>query len=111
MAPILAKASGVIPQVIDDENLRTVLTSLNALQPVPDDAPVVSSDQPLPSGILELCTILEPWHKEWRFEEQVCIDIFCIVLKYDDVLRAGHYLFFPLRIFRIPKNLKFNSNT
>jgi hypothetical protein len=68
MAPILTTTSGVSNQVLDDPDLIDLLKSLH-------DIPIVSLNEVcsyiIPNDIERLCNLLQPWHKEWRFEEQV----------------------------------------
>lgn len=71
MAPISATTAGVTPQVIDDQDLCNLMVSLNGLTPVKDSAEASSADQSVPLEIQELCSTIEPFHKEWLFEEQV----------------------------------------
>jgi len=61
MPPIVATGSGVTPQILDDPALRQLLADLEAL---PD---TVDSIQTLEA----LVQRIEPWTKEWLFEEQV----------------------------------------
>jgi hypothetical protein len=83
MAPISKRVSGPtnVYLTVDDEQLLTLLQSLKTISCVPVNATTIVSDNvPLPSEIVTLCTILEPWCKEWLFEEQVCqtFDFFVI---------------------------------
>jgi hypothetical protein len=60
MAPILATATGVTPQVLDDPDLIQLLGSLKALALVKDEF-----------SLKKLADLLEPRKSEWLFEEQV----------------------------------------
>jgi len=76
MAPILATAVGVSPQIIDDPRLRRLLAKLNAfeIKGLYQQVSYASSDHvkvPL-DNMDELVTLLEP-HQTWIFEEQVSI--------------------------------------
>lgn len=71
MAPILATTTGVTPQVMDDSDLVDLIRSLNGLKLIEKHSSLGTDDQLVPLEIEQLCNILEPWHKEWLFEEQV----------------------------------------
>lgn len=67
MAPILATATGVTPQKLDDPQLRGLLDSLRSLKVLQqnDDASTAEI------SLKELNELLAPWKSEWLFEEQV----------------------------------------
>jgi hypothetical protein len=77
MAPITATAVGVAPQVLDDPDLKSLLSALNQL----DLGTLLDPNQSLPEAkpavLDELCALLEPW-PEWAFEEQVS-EIYCVL--------------------------------
>ena len=60
MAPILATATGIMPQFLDDPSLRELMDALKTLSVdnIEDDFP-------------KLAQLLEPWTCEKVFEEQV----------------------------------------
>lgn len=62
MAPILATATGITPQILDNPELEELIVSLKALsiEKIGDELP-------------KLIQLLEPWTTDTRvFEEQVC---------------------------------------
>lgn len=60
MAPILATATGVTSQVLDDPDLIQLLSRLKGFERVESE-----------EGLKELAYLLEPWKDDWRFEETV----------------------------------------
>jgi hypothetical protein len=63
MAPVKANAIGIIPQIIDDDELSKLLRHLNSIQ-------VMSGDDVTVDEIDRLVSVLEQ-HPKWTFEEQV----------------------------------------
>ena len=72
MAPIFTAATGVIPQIVDDERLLRLQTQLEEVELlVPLRRRYTSPEEvELPLDIDRLISLLEPWH-HWKFEEQV----------------------------------------
>ena len=75
MAPILATAVGITPQIIDDPRLQQLLGKLNEFLPQPNNRYYYESSadvRPPLDGrtVEELVAVLEP-HQAWIFEEQV----------------------------------------
>lgn len=71
MAPIFA-AIGIAPQIIDDDRLRSLRSSLES---VVFNGPIHNKDSisdtlNMPLDIERLVELLEPW-QSWTFEEQV----------------------------------------
>lgn len=61
MAPIVATGSGIVPQTLEDPELRHLLDILHQL-------PLSISEI---SNVERLSLLLDPWKEEWLFEEQV----------------------------------------
>ena len=74
MAPILVKAVGITPQIIDDENIRQLRTSLLELKTEiwPQRTFSSSDEVPIPEDIDRLVELLETVQR-WIFEEQVSL--------------------------------------
>jgi hypothetical protein len=74
MAPILAAAVGVTPQIIDDDKLRQLRTSLIELKTeIRPQRTYASSDEvPTPQDMDRLIALLGPVQR-WVFEEQVSL--------------------------------------
>jgi hypothetical protein len=72
MAPILSSSIGITQQVIDDEKLRNLRSSLEELKiKGPLNPEFDASDKmQVPLDIEHLVVLLEPW-QSWTFEEQV----------------------------------------
>jgi hypothetical protein len=78
MAPIFSAAVGVAPQIIDDERLFQLRTSLEELEL---KVPLIRTyktpkEVGEPVDIDRLVSLLEPW-QSWAFEEQV--RSYCVV--------------------------------
>lgn len=74
MAPIFTAATGVIPQIVDDERLLQLQSQLEGLELlVPLRRHYATPEEvELPLDIVHLISLLEPWQR-WTFEEQVSI--------------------------------------
>ena len=74
MAPIFAVV-GITPQIIDDERLRTMRSSLEAVElKLPLNYMHSTSDEVImPLDIERFVTLIKPW-QSWEFEEQVIND-------------------------------------
>lgn len=71
MAPIFS-AIGITPQIIDDERLQVLRSSLESVslnKPLQNANPT-SDPLDAPLDIERLVELLEPW-QSWTFEEQV----------------------------------------
>lgn len=62
MAPVTATNVGMVPQIMDSPELRTLVDTLNLLN--------VTTESAMPLMIETLVQLLEP-HVTWRFQEQV----------------------------------------
>ena len=75
MAPILATAVGVTPQIIDDPRLQKLIKKLNKLDPQQAYYEKIQSQKSdevtEPFDIAALIYLIKP-HEKWMFEEQVC---------------------------------------
>ena len=71
MAPIFS-AIGITPQIIDDDRLRTLRSSIEAteLKGPLNYIYCASEELVMPLDIERLVRLLEPW-QSWTFEEQV----------------------------------------
>jgi len=72
MAPIYAAAVGITPQIIDDPELETLRSNLEALEfeVAPHKDFSCPDDVDVPMDIEALISLIEP-HQKWKFEEQV----------------------------------------
>ena len=73
MAPIYAAAVGVSPQLVDDDRLRELRSSLEAVEmqiPLHRRAYKTPEEVEKPLDIERLVSLLEAW-QSWVFEEQV----------------------------------------
>ena len=74
MAPITATGVGMLPQIMDNEELRSFRDRLEALEatvPLAELQCSYQKDVEVPLEIDELVRLVEPYHKKWPFEEQV----------------------------------------
>ena len=77
MAPIFS-AIGITPQIIDDDRLRTMRGSIQAIElkgPL-NYINCASQEFVMPLDIERLVRLLEPW-QSWTFEEQVNPTTYC----------------------------------
>lgn len=76
MAPIYTAATGVIPQIVDDERLLELKSQLEKLELlVPLERRYATPEEvELPLDIDRLISLLEPWQR-WTFEEQVSMPL------------------------------------
>jgi hypothetical protein len=73
MAPILATATGITPQVNDEVELAVLKERLSKL-----GKPIVSIDAPTEAPPAELFEVLKSWNN-WQFEDEVSIVQFSAV--------------------------------
>ena len=76
MAPIFTAATGVVPQIVDDERLLKLQSQLEGLELLVPLRRRYSTPEEveLPIDIGRLISLLEPWQR-WTFEEQVSISV------------------------------------
>lgn len=91
MAPVFA-AIGITPQIIDDERLKTIRSSLEAifLKGPLDYANCASIEEiTMPLDIERIVTLLEPC-QSWTFEEQVIITLLFSLYIYIEYFRQSN---------------------